>query len=150
MKVILQKPVDKLGTPGQVVEVADGYARNYLVPRGLAVAASKGAVRHAESLTRAHEQRVSKARQAAEALAAALQEVTLKVAVRAGEDGKLFGSVTSAELADELERASEGLEIDRHDVRLDEPIRSLGVHPFKVHLGQDVDVELSVEVVPAE
>src|SRR5437016_4659882 len=95
MKVILQKEVDKLGTPGDLVTVADGYARNFLVPRGLAVPANKGAVRHAESLKRVHEERVAKARTEAEAMADRLSKITVSVTQRAGEEGKLFGSITA-------------------------------------------------------
>jgi large subunit ribosomal protein L9 len=148
MKIILQKEVDKLGVPGDVVSVADGFARNYLVPRGLAIPASKGAVRHAESLKRAHEERTAKARKEAEELAERLRATTLRVKVKAGEDGKLFGSVTAHELADEIERqARESL--DRRLVHLDEPIRSLGTHEVHVRLHPEVTATISVEVEPA-
>jgi large subunit ribosomal protein L9 len=149
MKVILQKPVDKLGEPGDSVEVADGYARNYLLPKGLAVAASKGAVRHVESLKRAHETRVTKARAEAEAVAARLTGSPIRVAAKVGEEGRLFGSVTAAEIAAEIERQA-GVVVDRHDVHLEEPIRSVGVHEVRVHLFRDVDPAVGVEVVPAD
>ena len=87
MKIILQKEIEKLGAPGDVVDVADGYARNYLVPRGMAVPASKGAVRHAESLRRAHQDRVAKAQKEAEALAERITAAPLKVRAKAGEEG---------------------------------------------------------------
>lgn len=147
MKIILQKTVGKLGNPGDVVDVADGYARNYLMPKGLAVPANKGAVRHAESLKRSHDSKVAKERGALEEQAAKLAAVGLKVEAQAGEEGKLFGSVTASDLADALTK--EGVEVDKRDVRLDEPIRSTGSHAFKVHLGQEVEAELSVEVVAA-
>jgi large subunit ribosomal protein L9 len=145
MKIILQKQVEKLGVPGDLVEVADGYARNFLMPRGLAIQASKGAVKHAESLRRAHDQRVAKGRVEAEALAARLTATPLKVSARAGEEGKLFGSITAVDLAEEIERAI-GEPDDRHDIQLGEPIRSVGVHDVRVRLHPDVDVALSVEV----
>src|SRR5437899_281785 len=104
MKVILQKEVEKLGAPGDVVNVADGYARNFLVPRGLAIQATKGAVRQAESLKRAHGERVAKARTEAEAVAERLAGTTLRLTHRAGGEGKLFGSITAQELAEELEK----------------------------------------------
>src|SRR3989442_14372667 len=104
MKIILQKEVDKLGTPGEVVTVADGYARNYLVPRGLAIPASKGAVRQAESLKRAHEDRMAKARTEAEALSERLGQVTIRVTHQAGQEGKVFGSITAQDLAAEMQR----------------------------------------------
>ena len=148
MKIILQKEVDKLGVPGDVVSVADGFARNYLVPRGLAIPASKGAVRHAESLKRAHEERTAKARKEAEELAERLRATTLRVKVKAGEDGKLFGSVTAHELADEIERHA-GESLDRRLVHLDEPIRSLGTHEVHVRLHPEVTATISVEVEPA-
>lgn len=147
MKVILQKPVDKLGVPGDLVDVADGYARNYLMPRGLAVQASKGGVKHVESLKRAHATRVSKARAEAETEAQRLTATPIRVKARVGEEGRLFGSVTASEVAEEIERQT-GVKIDRHDVHLDEPIRSIGVHEVRVHLFAEVDPVLSVEVEP--
>jgi large subunit ribosomal protein L9 len=149
MKVILQKPVDKLGVPGDVVDVADGYARNYLMPRGLAVRASKGGVKHVESLKRAHTTKVSQAQAEAQEVADRLTANTIKVRARVGEEGRLFGSVTAAEVAEEIERQT-GVKVDRRDVRLDEPIRSVGVHQVTVHLFPDVDPAVPVEVEPAE
>jgi len=149
MKVILQKPVDKLGAPGDVVDVADGYARNFLMPRGLAVRASKGGVKHVESLKRAHTTRVSQAQAEAQEVADRLTESPIKVRARVGEEGRLFGSVTAAELAEEIERQT-GVKVDRRDVHLDEPIRSVGVHEVTVHLFADVDPVVPVEVEPAE
>jgi len=146
MKIILQKEVEKLGAPGDVVEVADGYARNYLLPRGLAVQASKGAVRHVESLKRAHDVRTTKAHAEAEAVASRLTGSPIRVTARVGEEGKLFGSVTAADLAEEIARQT-GVEVDRHHVHLDEPIRSLGAHEVRVHLFPEVDPILSIEVV---
>jgi large subunit ribosomal protein L9 len=148
MKIILQREVDKLGVPGDVVDVADGYARNYLVPRGMAVPASKGAVRHAESLRRAHDERVAKARNEAKALADRISGTALRVIAKAGEGGRLFGSVTAADLAEEIERQT-GEEIDRRMIHLDEPIRSLGVHEIRVRLHPEVDAAVSVEIQPA-
>jgi large subunit ribosomal protein L9 len=149
MKVILQKPVDKLGVPGDVVDVADGYARNYLMPRGLAVRASKGGVKHVESLKRAHTTNVSHAQAEAQEVADRLTASPIKVRARVGEEGRLFGSVTAAEVAEEIERQT-GVKVDRRDVRLEEPIRSVGVHQVSVHLFTDVDPAVPVEVEPAE
>jgi large subunit ribosomal protein L9 len=149
MKIILQKTVDKLGHPGEIVEVADGYARNYLVPRGLAVKATRGGMRHIESLKRAHGVRVSAAKADADAVASRLVGMPIVVQARVGEEGKLFGSVTAAEVAAEIERQS-GVVVDRHDVHLDEPIRSVGAHEVRVHLFQDVDPIVSVRVEPGE
>ena len=149
MKVILQKLIDKLGVPGDVVDVADGYARNYLMPRGLAVRASKGGVKHVESLKRAHTTKVSQAQAEAQEVADRLTASPIKVRARVGEEGRLFGSVTAAEVAEEIERQT-GVKVDRRDVRLDEPIRSVGVHQVTVHLFTDVDPAVPVEVEPAE
>ena len=148
MKIILQREVEKLGVPGDVVNVADGYARNFLVPRGLAIPASKGAVRHAESLRRAHEDRVAKGRAEAEALAERISGSPIKVTAKAGEGGRLFGSVTAADLADELERQT-GETIDRRMIHLEEPIRSVGVHEVRIHLHPEVNAPISVEIEPA-
>jgi large subunit ribosomal protein L9 len=148
MKIILQRSVDKLGHPGDVVEVADGYARNYLLPRGLAVRATKGAMKHVESLRRAHQARVEKARAEAEALAARLTATPIRVQVRVGEEGKLFGSVTASDVAEAI-LAQAGVQVDRHDVHLEEPIRSIGAHEVRVHLFPGVDPVVTVQVEPA-
>ena len=148
MKIILQKPVEKLGDPGDIVDVADGYARNYLMPRGLAVKATKGGVKHVESLTRAHTVRVNAARADAEQVAQRLMASPVSVPAHAGEEGRLFGSVTPSDVAAAIESQT-GIRVDRHDVQMDEPIRSVGVHEVKVHLFAEVDPIISVEVVPS-
>lgn len=149
MKIILQKPVDKLGVPGDVVEVADGYARNYLMPRGLAVKATKGGVKHVDSLQRAHTVRVNEEKAEAEQLAQRLIATPVQVTAHAGDEGKLFGSVTPSDVAEAIERQL-GVRIDRHDVHLDNPIRSVGTHEVRVHLFAEVDPVISVEVVSDE
>jgi large subunit ribosomal protein L9 len=148
VKVILQKEVDKLGLPGDVVDVADGYARNFLVPRGLAAPASKGAVRHAERLRQAHDERVQKGLGEAQALADALAGTPVRISAKAGEEGKLFGSITAADVAVELEKRA-GRPVDRKQVHLAEPIRSVGSHEVTVHLHPEVNAAVTVEVVPA-
>jgi large subunit ribosomal protein L9 len=149
MKIILQKPVDKLGVPGDVVEVADGYARNYLMPRGLAVKATKGGVKHVDSLQRAHTVRVNEEKAEAEQLAQRLIATPVQVTAHAGDEGKLFGSVTPSDVAEAIERQL-GVRIDRHDVHLDNPVRSVGTHEVRVHLLAEVDPVISVEVVSDE
>jgi large subunit ribosomal protein L9 len=147
MKVILQKPVEKLGVPGDVVEVADGYARNYLIPRSMAVRAEKGAVRHADSLKRAHEKRLYLQKGEYEALASKLiAEGPVTVSARAGDEGKLFGSVTAEQIVAAVE-AKIDVAIDKKAVHLDEPIRSVGTHEVKIHLFTGVEPVLTVEVV---
>jgi large subunit ribosomal protein L9 len=149
MKVILQKSVDKLGHPGEIVEVADGYARNYLMPRGLAVKATRGGVKHIDSLKRAHSVRVDKAKAEAEQVASRLASAPISVKAHAGEEGKLFGSVTANDIAEAIDRQT-GVRVDRHDVHLDEPIRSVGSHEVRVHLFPEVDPILTIEVEALE
>jgi large subunit ribosomal protein L9 len=145
MKVILQKTVERLGDPGDVADVADGYARNFLIPRGLAVRAEKGAVRHAESLKRAHQSRTKAQKGEFEELAARIIQNPVVVTARAGEEGKLFGSVTAADIAEALS-AEAGVSVDRRDVHLDEPIRSVGTHEVTVHLHAEVDPVITIDV----
>jgi large subunit ribosomal protein L9 len=146
MKVLLQKPVDKLGEPGDIIEVADGYARNYLVPQGMAIKAEKGMVRHADSLKRAHSSRLTKQKTEYEAVASKLIAAGgLKISARAGEEGRLFGSVTAADIADAI-GAQTGVTVDRKAVHLDEPIRSVGTHEVRVKLFHDVEPVVTVEV----
>ena len=148
MRIILQKPVEKLGDPGDVVEVADGYARNFLVPRGLAVKAHKGAAEQAGILRTAHERRQWARKGEYEALATKLiAGGPIVVKARAGEEGKLFGSVTADHIAVAIAAQAE-VTLDKKDVHLDEPIRSVGTHEVKVHLFTDIEPVLTIEVVP--
>jgi len=146
MKIILQKEVDKLGATGDIVQVADGYARNYLIPRGLAAPATKGAVQHSERLKAGHEERLRRAKSEAEALAARLGKAPIRIAAQAGDEGRLFGSITAQDVADHLSRSLEE-SVDRRRVHLDEPIRSLGAHEVKIHLHPEVDATVTVDVV---
>ncbi|HEX6264276.1 MAG TPA: 50S ribosomal protein L9 [Actinomycetota bacterium] len=145
MKVILQKTVERLGDPGDVADVADGYARNFLIPRGLAVRAEKGAVRHAESLKRAHQSRTKAQKGEVEAIATRIIQTPVVVTARAGEEGRLFGSVTAADIAEALS-AETGVDVDRRDIHLDEPIRSVGTHEVTVHLHAEVDPVITIDV----
>jgi large subunit ribosomal protein L9 len=146
MRIILQREVDKLGNPGDVVDVADGYARNYLIPHGLAAVASKGAVKHAERLRLTHEERERKTLVEAQAVAERLSAAPVRVKARAGEDGRLFGSITVNDLAKELQ-ARAGTALDRRQIHLAEPIRSVGTHEVTVHLRPEVNANVTVEVV---
>jgi len=146
MKVILQRAVEKLGAPGDVVDVADGYARNYLIPRKLAAPASDGAVKHAQQLRRGHDEQVRKALAESKAIAEKLVASPLRVKAKAGEDGRLFGSITANELAKQLQERSEGA-IDRRQIHLAEPIRNLGTHEVTVRLHPEVSATVTVEVV---
>jgi large subunit ribosomal protein L9 len=146
MKIILNKPVESLGEPGQVVQVADGYARNYLIPRGLAAPATKGALRHAERVKAGHEQRVRRERAEAEATAGRLAKTPVRIAVQAGEEGRLFGQVTPHQIADAIGQQLRE-RIDHRRIHLAEPIRSVGVHEVAVRLHPEVDGKVTVDVV---
>jgi large subunit ribosomal protein L9 len=145
MKIVLHKEVEKLGVPGDVVQVADGYARNYLIPRGYAAPATKGAAKNSERLRRSHDQKVQKEVLAARELADKLTAGPLRVTAKAGEEGRLFGSVTPADIARELE-ARAGAPVDRRTVHLAEPIRSLGTHEVTIKLHPEVEAAVTVEV----
>jgi large subunit ribosomal protein L9 len=146
VKIVLREDVESLGRKGDLLDVADGYARNYLVPRGLAIKATKGVVAQSEAMRRNREAREVRDRAAAEELAGRLSVGPLTVTARAGEGGKLFGSVTAADIvAAVLERT--GVELDRRTVQLDEPIRELGEVEVPVRLHADVVTSLTVAVV---
>ena len=149
MKVILAKDVEKLGFKGDVVTVADGYARNYLVPKGFALMATKGALRQAEQMRRAREEADRKHKEEAAARVATLGASPVYISARAGEEGRLFGSVTKADIARAVEDQLEE-KIDRHDVRLDDPIRQLGRYEVEVHLHPEVNALVAVEVIAHE
>ena len=146
MKVILRADVAAVGHKGDVLDVADGYARNYLVPRGLAMAASKGSLAQAEAMRRSRAVRDARDRDAAEEVATKLTPVTVRIPARAGAEGRLFGSVTPADVATAVQ-AQTGVEVDRRRLHLDEPIRALGIHEVPLRLHPEVEVRLSVEVV---
>jgi large subunit ribosomal protein L9 len=144
VKIVLRQDVESLGTKGDLLEVADGYARNYLVPRGLAIQATRGAVKQAESMRRGRSARATREREAAQGLSDRLTALQLRVPVRAGEGGRLFGSVTNADLADAV--AAQGIELERRTIELDEPIKELGTVEVPVRLHADVTAVLHVEV----
>lgn len=146
MKIILQRDVEKLGEAGDIVEVKDGYARNYLLPRGLAVQATKGAVRHVERVRATEEARLNREREEAEVLAAKVTKTPVQIAGQAGEDGRLFGSVTAPQIADAI-AVTIGEQIDRRRIHLEEPIRSTGTHEVEIRLHPEVHATLTVVVV---
>ena len=149
MKVILSDDVEKLGHKGDVVTVADGYARNYLIPKGFAMLASKGALKQAELMQKARAERAEKEKEEAAARVATLAASPVYISARAGEEGKLFGSVTKADIARAIEDQLEQ-EVDRHTIRLDEPIRTLGTHSVEIHLHEEVNALVTVEVIAHE
>ena len=146
MKVVLRQDVDNLGDRGQIVNVASGYARNYLVPKGLALPATPGNLKALEIERRSWAAKEAKEADGARALAARIAGIRLTVSKKAGENDTLYGSVTSSEIADLLE--SKGVEIDRRKIRLDEPIKTLGTFQVPVRLHRQVTAEIAVEVVP--
>jgi large subunit ribosomal protein L9 len=149
MKVVLRDDVENLGRKGDVVDVADGYARNYLVPQGLAMKATRGVVAQAEAMRRSRAVREEREREAAQAVARQLAGMRLELAARAGEGGKLFGSVTAADVADAL-RAQLGVEIDRRKVALEEPLKEVGEVEVTVRLHPGVDAAFTVAVTAAD
>lgn len=149
MRLLLRADVDGLGHKGDVVEVADGYARNFLVPRGMAIVASDGAERQAESMRRSRAVADAAARSLAESVATTLVPAVVTVPARAGAEGKLFGSVTTTEVADAV-AAQFNLELDRRDLHIDEPIRELGTHKVTARLHTEVQFDITIEVVAAD
>jgi large subunit ribosomal protein L9 len=149
MKVILANDVESLGKKGDVVTVKDGYGRNYLVPKGLAMMATKGSLRQAEMMRRAREEAETKARDEAQSRVASLEASPVYISARSGEEGRLFGSVTSSDVARAVEEQL-GHSIDRRDIHLEEPIRAIGSHPAKAHLYEGVDATITVEVIAHE
>lgn len=147
MKVLLVQDVDNLGYAGDVKKVADGFGRNYLIPRNMAVLATPGALKQAETIRKAAEKRRAHETADAQAMANQLAGVELFFERRAGETGKLYGSVTSGEIADGI-KAKTGLEIDKRKVALPEPIRQLGEQEVTVKLMIDVATTIKVHVLP--
>lgn len=146
MKIILSSDVDKLGRKGDIVDVAPGYARNFLLPKKLAMLASRGALKQAESMQRARAELDVKERAVFEALAQRISSSPLKAEARVGEEGQMFGSVTNVDIAEKL-TAALGEEVDRRKIVVAEPIKSLGTHSFSVHLRADVIAQGTIEVV---
>lgn len=145
MEVILREHVDNLGERGQIVKVADGYARNYLLPRKLALLATDGNKMHVERERKIVEARESQERGLAEALAARLAVVEITIARRVGDTEQLYGSVTSADIADFLKE--KGFDVDKRKLILPEPIKAIGEHTVPLKLHRDVTVSLKVQVV---
>ena len=145
MEVILREDIERLGSRGQVVKVADGYARNFLLPKRLAVAATDANRKIVEQERHAHVRREAKQKSEAEDLSKLLTGVTVTIAQKAGENDQLFGSVTSKDVADAL--AQQNFTIDRRKVLLDEPIKQLGEFKVSVRLHRDVTAEVNVQVV---
>jgi large subunit ribosomal protein L9 len=145
VKLILKQEVTGLGGPGEVVEVKDGYGRNYLIPRGLAIAWTKGGEKQIDSIRRAREVREIADQGRASEVKGQLESLRVRLPVRAGEGGRLFGSVTVADIVDAVKRAG-GPEIDKRRIELDAPIKTVGAHRVTVKLHPDVSATLTVDV----
>jgi len=145
MEVILRRAVDSLGRPGDIVTVSPGYARNYLLPRGIAYQATEGNKKRIAQEKARLEAAEAERREAAEAIAKKLEEVSITFSARVGDEGKLFGSVTSADIAEQL--ATQGFEIEKRQIDLHEPIKVLGVYRVPIRLHADVHPEIKVWVI---
>lgn len=145
MKVILREDVKRLGKPGDVVEVRDGYARNFLIPRNLAVRADAGRLRQLEHERKVLRDKKEKVLKEARALADEIAKTSCTISVQVGEEDKLFGSVTAMDIVDALKK--EGVEVDKKSIQLEEPIKSLGVFSVPVKVMPDVEAKLKVWVV---
>ena len=149
MKVILRSDVEGVGNAGDVLDVADGYARNYLVPKGLALRATDGTMAQAAAMQRSRDIKDGKAREAAEEIARRLVPTVITVAARVGSGDQLYGSVTTTEIADAVLGQTE-IELDRRKMTLEEPIKTVGTHEVGVRLHPEVRFSLTVEVGPAD
>lgn len=145
IEVILREDIKTLGKAGALVRVKPGYARNFLLPKGLAYEATEGNKKRIEGEQRARSTRLAAERAEAEGVAARLGAIHLTIAAKAGEEGKLFGSVTAQEIADRLAEA--GQAVDRRRIELDQPIRQLGHHTVTIRLHPDVHADIHLDVV---
>ena len=148
IKVILTKDVPDLGSKGDVLDVSDGYARNYLVPQAMAVRATAGTIRQAESMRRARIEAERKAVDEAEALAQGLVGSRVVVAARAGDEGRLFGSVTLLDVTEAIKKFT-GIEVDREIVHIAAPIKEIGLHEVSIQPHAKVEFKVTLDVIPA-
>ncbi|MEZ5144441.1 MAG: 50S ribosomal protein L9 [Acidimicrobiales bacterium] len=148
MKLVLRSDVEGVGKRGDIVDVADGYARNYLVPKGFAMAATPGVEAQAEQMRRARQLKDAADRSAAEEIAKVLVPAVINVTAKAGKEGRLFGSVTTTDIVDAV-AAQTGIELDRKVLELAEPIKTTGTHAVPAKLHSDVQFQITLEVVAA-
>jgi large subunit ribosomal protein L9 len=145
MKVVLRSDIAGVGRRGDIVDVADGHARNYLLPRGMAFAATSGAVNQANAMRKARDLRETADREAAQTIAGQLKDRTITITAKAGAEGRLFGSVTAADIADALSSQA-GIEVDRKKV-VAQPIRAVGAHSAILRLHADVECNIALNIV---
>ena len=149
MKVILRSNVEGVGNTGDVVEVANGYAQNFLMPKGLAMRATEGAVIQAADMKRSRDLQDLKQREVAEEAAQRLEAVAISIQARVGQDDQLYGSVTTSDIAEAVQ-AQTGIELDRRNMSLEEPIRQVGTHQVEMRLHPEVRAQLTGEVASVE
>ncbi len=148
MKVILTSDVDGLGNKGDVVDVSAGYGRNFILPKGLGIKASEGAMAQAEGLRQARAEAESREVAAAEAVKLQLADTRIVIAAQAGDEGKLFGSIGTTEIIDAVKNLS-SVTLDRSTIQLAEPVKNIGLHEITVQLHKQVSFPLTVDVIPA-
>ncbi|MEW5945025.1 MAG: 50S ribosomal protein L9 [bacterium] len=149
MKVILREDVESLGRSGEIKDVRNGYARNYLIPRGLADAATPGNLKALEQRRETRQRREARLERRLEQLSSELESATVRITAKAGEDGKLYGSVTSQQIASSLS-GQFGIEIDRRRIVIEDPLKNLGVHSVLLKFSSGRDVTIRVEVLEEE
>ena len=149
MKLILTHEVTGLGAPGDIVEVKDGYGRNFLIPRGFAIRWTRGGEKQIDSIKNARNARAVHDLDAAKQIKASLEGAAVEVPVRAGEGGRLFGAVTVADIADAINKKVGGSSVDKRKVMVGNPIKSLGEHQVTVKVHDELDATVKLNVVPA-
>jgi large subunit ribosomal protein L9 len=149
MKVILKRDVDNLGDAGEIVDVADGYGNNYLLPRGLAMPASRGALKDAQAIRGARAKREARTLEEAQGLRTQLEARAVRIPAKAGEDGTLYGSVGNTAVANAI-RAQLGLSVDKRRIPMERPLKALGSHDVGVRLHPQLSATVRVEVVRGE
>ena len=145
MKIILRKNVSGLGKEDDLVDVAVGYARNFLIPKGLALAANRGNIRLIEEEKKKEVKRIEKEKEGLENLAKKVETISCTISSKAGDDGKLYGSVTSLDVSEALKK--EGIDIDKKKIMLEEPIKSLGIYHVEIKLHPDINSKVKVWVI---
>jgi large subunit ribosomal protein L9 len=148
MRVVLRADVDGVGKKGDILEVADGFARNFLIPKGRAIKATEGVVAQAAAMRRSRDLKDAKDREGAETVARTLVPLVIKINARAGTEGRLFGSITAQDVVDAVS-AQAGVVLDRRKLHLDEPIKTVGTHQIPVRLHPEVQFPVTIEVVPS-
>ncbi len=146
MKVVLTRDLEGRGFFGDVIEVKDGYARNYLIPRGIALPATEGNIKHVQEILRQRSRKLEREKKQAQKTAKKLQDLTVEIQKPAGEGGKLFGSVTPSDVVEKLK--DKGVEIERKNIIFPHKIREVGIYPVTIRLHRDVRVEIKIDVKP--